>query len=131
MLQKGGVNLNSGRQPKRLFGGWPDRPDDPPDPRRRPEVRPEVVRLMHRLRRKNPKSGKRRFLREIAAELAAAGHVNTNGRPTIRHLQPHCRCPCPFGKGKTGGDSGEEPQGLFRRPLTCGHLEEEQRECEP
>ena len=34
-----------------------------------------------RLRRASPKTGERRSLREIAAELAAGGHVNVNGRP--------------------------------------------------
>ena len=45
------------------------------------EVRPEVVREAKRLRRRSPKTGRQRSLREIAAELAALGHLNTNGRP--------------------------------------------------
>ena len=45
------------------------------------EVRPEVVREAKRLRRRSPKTGRQRSLREIAAELAVLGHLNTNGRP--------------------------------------------------
>jgi len=44
-------------------------------------VRPEIVAVAKRLRRKNPKSGERRSLRKIAAELAAAGFTNEAGRP--------------------------------------------------
>jgi hypothetical protein len=36
---------------------------------------PEAVRLAKRLHRANPVTGKRRSLRKIAAELAAAGHL--------------------------------------------------------
>jgi uncharacterized sporulation protein YeaH/YhbH (DUF444 family) len=36
----------------------------------------DVLALVRRLRRKNPRTGARRSLRDIAAELAAAGHVN-------------------------------------------------------
>jgi len=43
--------------------------------------RPEIVAVAKRLRRKNPKSGERRSLRKIAAELAAAGFTNEAGRP--------------------------------------------------
>ena len=35
---------------------------------------PEAVRLAKRLHRANPLTGKRRSLRKISAELAAAGH---------------------------------------------------------
>jgi hypothetical protein len=45
------------------------------------ELRPEAVALAKRLRRASPKTGLRRTLREISAELAAAGHVNEHGRP--------------------------------------------------
>ena len=45
------------------------------------ERKPEVVALAKRLSRKNPKTGKRRSLREIATRLAEAGHVNENGQP--------------------------------------------------
>ncbi len=45
------------------------------------ELRPEVVALAKRLRRASPKTGQRRSLRAIAAELAQAGHVNERGRP--------------------------------------------------
>lgn len=45
------------------------------------ELRPEVVAEAKRLRRASPKTGERRSLRKIASELAAMGHVNTNGRP--------------------------------------------------
>ena len=44
------------------------------------QERPEIVTLAKRLHRANPKTGKRRSLREISAELAAAGHLNQNGR---------------------------------------------------
>jgi DNA invertase Pin-like site-specific DNA recombinase len=44
------------------------------------EVRPEVVREAKRLRRRSPKTGQQRSLREIAAELAALGYLNTNRR---------------------------------------------------
>jgi DNA invertase Pin-like site-specific DNA recombinase len=45
------------------------------------ELRPEAVALAKRFHRRNPKTGKRRSLRIIAAELAAAGYVNEAGRP--------------------------------------------------
>lgn len=45
------------------------------------EVQPDVVAMAKRLRRASPKTGERRSLRDIAAELAAAGHVNVNGAP--------------------------------------------------
>jgi len=37
--------------------------------------------MAKRLHRANPKTGERRSLRKIAAELAAAGHLNANGKP--------------------------------------------------
>jgi DNA invertase Pin-like site-specific DNA recombinase len=45
------------------------------------ELRPDVVALTRRLHRASPKTGKRRSLREIAAELAQVGHLNERGRP--------------------------------------------------
>jgi DNA invertase Pin-like site-specific DNA recombinase len=45
------------------------------------ELRPDVVALAKRLRRASPKTGKRRSLREIAAELTQAGHMNERGAP--------------------------------------------------
>jgi hypothetical protein len=50
---------------------------------RRPhrEMNPEVVALTKRLRRRNPKTGERKSLRMIAAELAAMGYLNIHGRP--------------------------------------------------
>ena len=41
----------------------------------------EAVAMARRLRRANPKSGERRSLRRISAELAAAGHLNERGQP--------------------------------------------------
>ena len=43
------------------------------------ETNPELVREAKRLARKNPKSGERRTLREIAEELAGLGFVTANG----------------------------------------------------
>jgi len=45
------------------------------------ELRPDVVALAKRLHRASPKTGKRRSLREIAAELARSGHMNERGMP--------------------------------------------------
>jgi DNA invertase Pin-like site-specific DNA recombinase len=45
------------------------------------EMNPDVVALAKRLRRASPKTGKRLSLRQIAAELAAAGHLNERGQP--------------------------------------------------
>lgn len=45
------------------------------------DLRPDVVALAKRLYRASPKTGKRRSLREIAAELAKAGHLNERGKP--------------------------------------------------
>ena len=44
------------------------------------EMHPETAALAHKLARKRPKGGQR-SLREIAAELAAAGHMTSNGTP--------------------------------------------------
>jgi DNA invertase Pin-like site-specific DNA recombinase len=44
------------------------------------ELRPEVVKEAKRLHRASPKTGKRRSFREIASELAKAGHVNERGQ---------------------------------------------------
>jgi DNA invertase Pin-like site-specific DNA recombinase len=50
---------------------------------------PDVVIEARRLSRKSPKTGQRRSLRAIAAELAAIGHLAPSGRPyhasSIRH----------------------------------------------
>jgi DNA invertase Pin-like site-specific DNA recombinase len=52
---------------------------------RRVEGRPghpdEVVWLAKRLHRKNPRTGRRRSLREIGRELERMGHINERGRP--------------------------------------------------
>jgi DNA invertase Pin-like site-specific DNA recombinase len=45
------------------------------------DTNPALVREAKRLARKSPKSGRARSLREIAAELAAAGHVTSTGKP--------------------------------------------------
>ena len=44
-------------------------------------ARAEVVAEAKRLHRASPKTGERRSLRKIAAELAALGHLNVNSRP--------------------------------------------------
>lgn len=65
---------------------------------RRPlsETHPEATAMAKRLRRASPKTGERRSLRKIAAELAKAGHTAAGGRPfnprTIRAMvksRPH------------------------------------------
>jgi hypothetical protein len=43
------------------------------------ELRPETVAYAKRLRRKSPKTGKRRSFRAIAQLLAEEGHLNENG----------------------------------------------------
>jgi DNA invertase Pin-like site-specific DNA recombinase len=50
---------------------------------RRPhaEIHPDVVLLAKRLHRASPKTGERRSLRKISAELAAAGFLNERGKP--------------------------------------------------
>jgi DNA invertase Pin-like site-specific DNA recombinase len=45
------------------------------------EKNPEAVALAKKLRRASPKTGKRRSLREISAELAEAGYLNERRRP--------------------------------------------------
>jgi DNA invertase Pin-like site-specific DNA recombinase len=45
------------------------------------ELRPAVVVEAKRLHRASPKTGERRSLRKIAAELAAMGHLNERGAP--------------------------------------------------
>ncbi len=56
----------------------------------RKAVPPETIATARRLARSSPKTGKRRSLRTIAAELAAAGHVGPSGAPyhagSIRHM---------------------------------------------
>jgi DNA invertase Pin-like site-specific DNA recombinase len=46
-----------------------------------PAVPPNVVKEARRLARKNPRTGRERSLREIAAELAALGMLTRNGKP--------------------------------------------------
>lgn len=45
------------------------------------ETRPAVVAEAKRLRRRSPKTGQRRSLREIADELARQGYVSASGKP--------------------------------------------------
>jgi DNA invertase Pin-like site-specific DNA recombinase len=45
------------------------------------ELNPEVVAMAKRLRRASPKTGERRSLRQISAELAATGYLNERGQP--------------------------------------------------
>jgi len=45
------------------------------------ELNPELVALAKQLRRRSRKTGERKSLRSIAAEPAAMGYVNINGRP--------------------------------------------------
>jgi DNA invertase Pin-like site-specific DNA recombinase len=56
----------------------------------RPPVPEVVLAEARRLARKSPKTGKRRSLRAIAAELAALGHVGPTGQPyhagSIQHM---------------------------------------------
>ena len=44
-------------------------------------LRPEVGAEAKRLHRANPKTGERRSLRQISAELAKLGHYNERGQP--------------------------------------------------
>jgi DNA invertase Pin-like site-specific DNA recombinase len=46
------------------------------------EKNPEIVALAKRLRRASPKTGQRRSLREISAELASGKYLNKAGKPT-------------------------------------------------
>jgi DNA invertase Pin-like site-specific DNA recombinase len=65
--------LRGARERKRATGGRVEG--------RKPlsETHPEVVALAKQLRRKLPKGGQR-SLREVAAELAALGHLNASGK---------------------------------------------------
>jgi DNA invertase Pin-like site-specific DNA recombinase len=45
------------------------------------EINPDLIRKARRLYRRNPKTGERRSLREIAHELARDGHVTKSGKP--------------------------------------------------
>ena len=45
------------------------------------EKRPDVVIMAKRLYRANPTTGERRSLRDISADLKAAGYVNEFGKP--------------------------------------------------
>ncbi len=45
------------------------------------ETHPDLVALAKRLRRKSPKTGKRRSLTKISRELETAGFVNERGKP--------------------------------------------------
>ena len=47
----------------------------------RRRANPELVALAKKLHRRNPKTGERKSLRAIAAELARLGHINVNGQP--------------------------------------------------
>lgn len=49
------------------------------------ETEPELIAVARRLARKSPKTGEARSLREIAAELAAAGYTTAKGIPA-RHV---------------------------------------------
>jgi hypothetical protein len=46
-------------------------------------MKPEMVALAKRLRRRNPKTGERRSLRAIAAELEQQGYVNIRGESPL------------------------------------------------
>jgi DNA invertase Pin-like site-specific DNA recombinase len=60
------------------------------------ETKPEVVELARKLARARPKGGKR-SLREISAELAAAGHVTKHGTPyTAMAIKLMLERPRPF-----------------------------------
>jgi hypothetical protein len=56
----------------------------------RKSVPAEVVAQARRLTRKNPRTGQRRSLRQIAAELAKLGHLGPSGKPyfpaSISHM---------------------------------------------
>lgn len=53
-------------------------------------VPPEVITEARRLARRSPKTGQRRSLRDIAAELASLGHLGASGGPytasSVRHM---------------------------------------------
>jgi DNA invertase Pin-like site-specific DNA recombinase len=67
------------------------------------EVNPALVADVRKLRRANPKTGKRLSLRSIADALAAHGFVNNAGKPfaseSIRSVLERCQPECP---GSTG-----------------------------
>ncbi|WP_369412652.1 recombinase family protein [Neoroseomonas alba] len=70
---------------------------------RKPILTGEALALARRLRRRNPVTGQRRSLRDIAAALAKAGHVRTDGRPhgpeTLRQaLSRPAAAPAPASK---------------------------------
>ena len=48
---------------------------------RKPTIPPNVIQAARRLARRNPRTGRARSLREVAAELAALGMLNANGNP--------------------------------------------------
>ena len=58
------------------------------------ELHPEVVALVRQLRRRRPKGGQR-SLRDIAAELAARGHLNELECRTLQRPSPRCSPPDP------------------------------------
>ena len=63
------------------------------------ETHPEAVLMAKRLRRASPKTGERRSLRVIAAELAKAGHLNANGVPfSAKSVLAMIEGPMPEGK---------------------------------
>jgi hypothetical protein len=74
------AKLRGARERKRRENGW----CEGGDPLR--ERHPEAVRLAKRLHRANPVTGKRRSLRKISAELAAAGEYR--GIETARPFNP-------------------------------------------
>jgi hypothetical protein len=45
------------------------------------EALQEAIAMARRLRRASPKTGERRSLRKISAELEKAGYLNERGRP--------------------------------------------------
>jgi DNA invertase Pin-like site-specific DNA recombinase len=56
----------------------------------RKPVPPETIAAARKLARRSPKTGKRRSLRDISAELAALGHLGQSGKPyfagSIAHM---------------------------------------------
>ena len=67
------TRVTSVARPERLSVGKKARP---------PGIRtPAIPYLANRLRRASPKTGERRSLRKINAELAAAGYFNERGQP--------------------------------------------------
>jgi DNA invertase Pin-like site-specific DNA recombinase len=70
------AKLRSGRQRKRLETG-----KKVGGRKSHAELSPETVVLAKRLRRANPKTGRRLSFREISAKLEDAGHLNERGQP--------------------------------------------------